>query len=90
MSKAYCMKCGKELTDIEKLKECEECECGSKSTIYGTTVVKTANGFGCSCGSDKLRMIGHMNMNPIYIKEYQCLGCGAVITTKTYYKSPYL
>ena len=86
MEKVFCLKCKKDLSDIKDLKECE---CGSKNFVYGNTVIKTDNGFGCSCGSDKMSKVAHLNMNPTYISSYQCCGCGATISTETYYESPY-
>lgn len=85
--KVYCMKCGKDLTGIENM---EQCECGSKDFIYGETVVKTEKGFACKCGSEQMEKCVHINMNPKYITTYKCCGCGARISTEVYYESPFV
>lgn len=85
--KVFCMKCKKDLSDIKNLKKCK---CGSRNFIYGDTVVSTENGFACSCGCTQTEWKGHFNMNPIYVTTYQCIDCGASISTETYYKSPYM
>lgn len=84
--KVFCMKCKKDLSDIENLKECE---CGSKDFVYGDTVIKKEKGFGCSCGATQMKNVAHINMNPTYISTYECSGCGAKISTETYYESLY-
>lgn len=84
--KVFCMECKKNLTGIQNLKKCT---CGSRDFVYGETVVNTENGFGCSCGSDQMKKVAHVNMNPRYLSSYQCCGCGATISTETYYESPY-
>ena len=85
--KVFCMDCGKDLTGIENM---EQCECGSKNFIYGNTVVKTEKGFACECGFEQMEEVAHINMAPKYITTYQCCGCNSSISTEVYYESPYL
>lgn len=84
--KVFCLRCKKDLSGIENLKECE---CGSRSFVYGHTLTKTEDRLGCSCGSNQMEKIGHLNMNPTYISTYKCCKCGATISQEIYYESPY-
>lgn len=82
--KVFCMKCKKDLTNIEKL---NQCECGSKDFIYGDTVTMSEGKFLCNCGCTEMEKIAHINMNPTYITTYECCECGAKISTETYFES---
>lgn len=84
--KVFCMKCKKDLSGIQNLKKCK---CGSRDFVYGDTVVKTEDGFACSCGNAQMKKVAHINMNPTYVTTYQCCECNASISTETYYESPY-
>ena len=86
MEKTFCLKCKEDLSDVKKLKKCK---CGSRNFVYGNTVIKISNRFGCSCGSETMNKVAHINMNPRYISSYQCDGCGATISTEIYYESSY-
>lgn len=86
MEKIFCLKCKEDLSDVKNLKKCK---CGSRDFVYGNTVIKTSNWFGCSCGSETMSKVAHINMNPRYISSYQCDGCCETISTETYYESPY-
>lgn len=85
--RVYCMKCKKELTDVEDL---EICECGSKNFIYGRTVVVENGKFMCECGSDTMKMNAHIDMSSKHITTYYCSNCGEPISTETYYESQYI
>lgn len=84
--KVFCLECKADLSDKKNLKSCK---CGSKNFIYGNTLTKTSNGFGCSCRCTEFNKISHFNMNPIYVTTYECCNCKSKIGKEIYYESPY-
>jgi len=83
--KEYCMVCG----NINP-QDREICKCGGRNFIYGNNFTYINKKVICNCGSDQFQMTFHINMNPIYTKNYKCNECGNVIGMQTYYKSPYM
>ena len=81
----YCRKCGNPNPQDRGI-----CECGGRNFIYGDNFSCINKKVICNCGNDKFTMTFHMNMNPIYIKNYKCEKCGNIIATQSYYENPYM
>jgi len=63
----YCRKCGN-----PNPQDREICECDGRNFVYGDNFSYINKKVICNCGNDKFTMTFHMNMNPIYIKNYKC------------------
>ena len=81
LEKIFCARCKKDLSEIEKL---EQCECGSRDFIFGKTIIPSDNGFVCSCGSTKLQRVEYIRMPSKFITSFKCVNCGADIGMEVY------
>ncbi len=85
MSKEYCMICGKENTQAQKI-----CKCGGKSFVFGDDFTFVNKKVECGCGSDKFQMVMHMNRSPIHDSSHKCSKCNNVIGIQTYVENPFM
>lgn len=83
--KEYCMSCGKENPQDRAV-----CECGGRNFVFGDNFNLINNTIICGCGSDKFKMVSHVNMNPIHNKTYRCVKCNNTIGIQTYAENPYV
>ncbi len=80
MKKSYCMKCKKEVGE-----EITQCECGSRSFVFGANLLFEDDQIKCKCGNTKFKNTMHMDFTNKAVSNYVC-GCGNVIGTE-YYRS---
>lgn len=81
----FCMKCGEPNPPENPI-----CKCGSRNFVFGNNFKYENKKVVCNCGCDQFKMTFHMNRNPIYTKNYQCVKCVNVIGVETYCENEYL
>ncbi|WP_142415447.1 hypothetical protein [Hathewaya massiliensis] len=79
MSKSYCMRCKKEVSETTI-----ECECGGRFFVYGDNFHLGEKGVVCDCGSDKFKSGAHIDCTDKAINNYICTNCGNLIGTESY------
>lgn len=75
----YCLECKKELN-----KDVEQCECGSKTFIFGEKFHFGEKGVVCDCGNDKFKTVMNMDYTNKAINNYVCTKCGNPVGVESY------
>ena len=79
MSKSYCMRCKKRVSE-----NTDKCECGSKSFIFGDKFHFTGKSIVCDCGCDQFSMGFHADKTKSAITNYSCKECGNVVGIESF------
>ena len=86
--KCHCMKCKKELGDLEINEDgsCPHEGCEGRSFVYADNNNFTfdGNNIVCQCGSKLFKNSLHMDFTNKYVNNYQCSDCGSTIGTEGY------
>lgn len=87
--KCMCMKCKKELGDLEINNDgtCPHKGCEGKFFVYSDgdfTINEEEGKVVCGCGEEKFEGFMHMDMTKKAVNNYKCTGCGNVIGTEIY------
>lgn len=79
MSKSYCTKCRKEVSE-----DTEQCECGNKAFVFGEKFHFEEKGIVCNCGNNNFKTVMNMDCTNKAVNNYACTKCGNPIGIEIY------